>query len=173
MASDGGPSLSHPFQDPPAARDPRDPRAIRAIREAEAKAEALVRADIARRRATAWWYHAGLGLVWALMVFSMTLPLLGWQVTTVVVAMACLGFLVSAWEGATGVEIFRKYRAMTRKRVLTLLGILAVPMVGVLVVGKPVVTAVTAVVIFVATPVISWRTDHGGRYLRRHSRRNR
>jgi hypothetical protein len=118
-----------------------------------------VNADLADRLVSPWWYYPGLGLVEALLVSSMTFHVWWLQLLAITFAMAGLRLLVTAWEHLTGLGMSRKYNALARGWIVALLVVLAVAMAVVLLVDEPVVTAVTAVVVFVATVILGGRAE--------------
>jgi len=124
-------------------------------------------ADLADRLITPWWYHPSLGLIEALLVVSMGLPT-WWRLGAIVVAMAGLGALVRAYARLTGLGMSWQYSRLARGWVIALLLIVVGALVVVLVVGQPLVTAVAAVVVFVATVVLGRRADCAVRDRLRH-----
>ena len=118
-----------------------------------------VQADLARRLVTRWWYYPGLGLIVALLVSSVTFPP-KLQGPAIVVGMLGLSVLVSAWQRASGLGVWsHKYNALTREWVIPLVVVIVVAMGVVLLVDRPLVTAATAVVVFVATVVLGRGAD--------------
>ena len=124
--------------------------------EARASLDAIgrVNADLADRLTSPWWYYPGLGLIEALVVWSFTFHVWWLQLLIVIIAMAGLRLLVTAWERLTGLGMSRKYNALARGWIIALLGVVAVAMAVVFFADAPVVTAVAAIVVFVATVVL-------------------
>jgi len=129
-------------------------------------------ADLADRLVTPWWYYPGLGLVEALIVSSMAFPD-ALRAPALVVGVAGLGLLVSAYRRLTGLGMSSQYFALARGWSVALVVVILVAFVIVLLVNQPVVTAVTAVVVFVATVVLGHRADSAVRYRLRHGARAR
>ncbi len=128
--------------------------------EARASLEAVrsTEADLADRLVTPWWYYPGLGLVEALIVSSMALPD-GLKVPSLVVGVAGFGLLVSAYKRLTGLGMSNQYFALARGWSVALVVVILVAFAVVLLVDRPVVTAGTALVVFVATIVLGRRAD--------------
>jgi hypothetical protein len=131
-----------------------------------------VQADLAERLVTPWWYHIGLGLIEAAIVSSVTLPL--WlEGPIIAVAMVCLGLLVSAYKSVTGLGVSHQYLALARQWFIALTVVILTAFVVVLLVDEPTVTALAAVVVFVATVVLGRRFDSTVRDRLRHGARTR
>jgi hypothetical protein len=124
-------------------------------------------ADLADRLVTPWWYYPGLGLVEALIVSSMAFPDV-LRALALVVGVAGIGLLVSAYRRLTGLGMSNQYFALARGWSLALVVVILLAFGVVLLVDRPVVTAVTAVVVFVATVVLGRRADSAVRYRLRH-----
>jgi hypothetical protein len=129
-------------------------------------------ADLADRLVTPWWYYPGLGLVEALIVSSMAFPD-ALSALALVVGVAGIGLLASAYRRLTGLGMSNQYFALARAWNIALLVVILVAIAVVLLVDRPVVTAGTAVVVFVATVVLGRRADSAVRYRLRHGSRAR
>ena len=129
-------------------------------------------ADLADRLVTPWWYYPGLGLVEALIVSSLAFPA-SLSAPALVAGVAGLGLLVSAYRRLTGLGMSNQYFALARAWNIALLVVILLAIGVVLLVDRPVVTAVTAVVVFVATVVLGRRADSAVRYRLRHGARAR
>jgi len=129
-------------------------------------------ADLADRLVTPWWYYPGLGLVEALLVSSMAFPK-SLSAPAMVVGLVGLGLLVSAYKRLTGLGMSNQYFALAREWSVALLVVILVAIVIVLLVDQPLVTAATAVVVFLATVVLGRRADNAMRYRLRHGARTR
>lgn len=142
--------------------------------DARASLEAVdcVQADLADRLVTPWWYHPGLGLVEALLVASMAFSTL-LRSLALVVGLAGLGLLVSAYKRLTGLGVSTQYFALTRAWSIALIVIVLLAMSVVFLAESAMVTAVTAVVVFVATIVLGRRADIALRDRLRHGTRTR
>ena len=132
-----------------------------------------VNADLADRLASPWWYYPGLGLVEALVVSSFTFHVWWLQLLVVIVAMAGLRLLVTSWERLTGLGMSRKYNALARGWIIALLVVVGAAMAVVFLVDEPVVTAATAMVVFVATVVLGRRAEKTMQERLRDGMRNR
>jgi len=129
-------------------------------------------ADLADRLVTPWWYYPGMGLVEALIVSSLAFPA-SLSAPAMVAGVAGLGLLVSAYRRLTGLGVSNQYFALARAWSIALLVVVLVAIGVVLLVDRPVVTAVTAVVVFMATVVLGRRADSAVRYRLRHGARAR
>jgi len=129
-------------------------------------------ADLADRMVTPWWYSTGLGLVEALMVSSMAFPD-SVRALALVIGLAGLGLLVRSYQRLTGLGMSNQYFALARGWSVALVVVILVAFGVVLLVDQPLVTAATAVVVFVATVVLGRRADTAMRYRLRHGVRAR
>ena len=125
------------------------------------------RAELADRLITPWWYHPGLGLVEALFVVSIGLPT-WWRLAAIVVAMAGLGALVRGYAQLTGLGMSWQYSRLAPGWIIALVVIVLAAIAVVLLVGQPLVTAIAAVVVFVATVVLGRQADRAVRDRLRH-----
>jgi hypothetical protein len=143
--------------------------------DARASLEAVdrVNADLADRIASPWWYYPGLGLIEALLVSSFTFHVWWLQLLVLIVALAGLRLLVTAWENLTGLGMSRRYNALARGWIIALMVVVGAAMAVVFLVDKPVVTAVTAGVVFVATVVLGRRAELTMQERLRHGARTR
>jgi len=131
-----------------------------------------VEAELADRLVTPWWYYTGLGLVEALIVSSLAFPA-SLSAPALVAGVAGLGLLVSAYRRLTGLGMSNQYFALARAWNIALLVVILLAIGVVLLVDQPLVTAATAVVVFVATVVLGRRADTAMRYRLRHGVRAR
>lgn len=130
-------------------------------------------ADLADRLVTPWWYYPGMGLAEALIVSSVTFPA-SLRAPALAVGVAGFGLLISAYKRLTGLGMSNQYFALARGWSVALLVVILVAFVVVLLVDdEPVVTAVTAVLVFVATVVLGRRADAVVRHRLRHGARTR
>ena len=115
-------------------------------------------ADLADRLVTPWWYYPGLGLVEALIVSSMAFPD-WWARAAQAIGLAGFVLLIRSYQRLTGLGMSNQYFALARGWSVALLVVVTVAIVVGLLVDQPVVTAATAVVVFVATVVLGPRAD--------------
>lgn len=115
-------------------------------------------ADLADRLVTPWWYYPGMGLVVALMVSRMAFPD-SLRTPALVIALAGFVLLIRNYQRLTGLGMSNQYFALARGWSVALLVVVTVAIVVGLLVDQPVVTAATAVVVFVATVVLGPRAD--------------
>ena len=128
-------------------------------------------ADLADRLVTPWWYYTGLGLVEALIVSSMAFPD-WWARAAQAIGLAGFVLLIRSYQRLTGLG-GNQYFALARGWSIALVVVILAAIVIVLLVDQPLVTAATAVVVFVATVVLGRRADTAMRYRLRHGARAR
>lgn len=128
-------------------------------------------ADLADRLITPWWYYPGLGLVEALLVSSMAFPK-SLSAPAMVIGLVGLGLLVSAYRRLTGLGMSTQYVALARRWSVALLVVILLAFAIVRLVDQPVVTAATAVVVFLTTNVLGRRGDSAIRDQLRHGPQN-
>jgi hypothetical protein len=129
-------------------------------------------ADLADRLVTPWWFYPGLGLVEALIVSSMAFPK-SLSAPALVIGLAGLGLLVRNYQRLTGLGMSNQYFALAQGWSVALVVVICVAFMIVLLVDQPVVTAATAVVVFVATVVLGRRADTAVRNRLRHGTQTR
>ena len=115
-------------------------------------------ADLADRLVTPWWYYPGMGLVEALIVSSLAFPD-SLRTPALVIGVAGFVLLIRNYQRLTGLGMSNQYFALARGWSVALLVVVTVAIVVGLLVDQPVVTAATAVVVFVATVVLGPRAD--------------
>jgi hypothetical protein len=114
--------------------------------------------DLADRLVTPWWYYPGVGLGEALMVSSMAFPS-SLRAPALVIGVAVVGLLFSAYMRLTGLGMSNQYFTLARRWSISLLVVVVVAIAIVLLIDQPVIVAATAVTIFVATVVLGRRAD--------------
>lgn len=118
-----------------------------------------VHADLADRLLTPRWYHVAIGLVEALVVIALTLPL-GWQLATSGAAVVVAAVLVVAWTRGSGLGMSGRYTVLAWEWVAALAAVVVVAIAVVVLVDRPAATVVCAVAVFVATVVAGRCGDH-------------
>jgi len=142
--------------------------------EARASLEDVRRMEavLADRMVTPWWYSTGLGLFEALMVSSLAFSD-SLRALALVIGLAGLGLLVRNYQRLTGLGMSKQYFALARGWSVALIVVLFVAIGVVILVDQPLVTAATALIVFVATIVLGRRADTAMRYRLRHGVRAR
>lgn len=130
-------------------------------------------ADLADRMLTPWWLYPGWGLAEALIVTSLTFPT-SLRTPALVVGVAGFGLLISAYKRLTGLGMSSQYFTLARKWSIALMVVILTAFAVMLLVNdEPMVTAATALVVFVATVVLGRRADTEVRHQLRHGARTR
>jgi hypothetical protein len=129
-----------------------------------------VEAELADRLITPWWYYPGMGLCEALLVSSMAFPD-ALRAPALVIGVAGFGLLIRKYQRLTGLGMSNQYFVLARGWSVALVVVIIAAFGVVLLFDQPVITAATAVAVFVATVVLGRRGDSALRYRLRHGTR--